>query len=71
METRNRQTGVRGQGGKGQGEKEGERSSYRTSINDPWTTGWELIVGTGGEGWKRKGRATGENWDNCNRTIKK
>ena len=29
-----------------------------------WTIGWGLTVGTGG-----KYRATGENWDNCNKTI--
>ena len=56
----------RGGGRETRGE-EGEGSSQGTGINDPWTwtTGWGMTVGARGGGG-----ATGENWDNCNRTIK-
>ena len=49
METRNRLTAIREEGGGGNGEKEGEGSSQGTCINDPWalTTGLGLTVGAG------------------------
>ena len=38
-------------------------------MNDPrtWTTGWRWTVGMGAARWRR---ATGENWNNCNRINK-
>ena len=64
METRNSLTMTRGEGGEGEGRIEGEGSSPGTYMDNPWTTGWGLTVAG-------QGRATGENWDNCNRTTVK
>ena len=60
METSNRLTVTRGEKGGGEGKKEGEGSSVRTHINDPWTwtTGWGFTVGAGERA--RQGRAMGE-----------
>ena len=66
METWNRLTAARGKSGV-EWWKEGERTSQRTCMNDPWTWTmvWELTVGAGdglGGGGQR-----GTIWDNCNR----
>ena len=52
MKTWNRLTAARGDGGGGEWWKEGEETSQRTCMNDPWTwtTGWGLTVGAG-LGW--------------------
>ena len=51
MEIGNRLPAARGKGGSREWWKEGEGSSQRTYMNDPWTwttTVWELSVGVGG-----------------------
>ena len=64
METWNRLTAPRGEGGGRRGCKEGGGTSQRTCLNDPWTwtTVWRLTVGAGvGAGWRRaKGDKLGQ-----------
>ena len=50
METENRLTAARGNGGVEEWWKEGEGTSQRTCMNDPqtWTTVWGLTVGAAG-----------------------
>ena len=59
-------------GGWGEQGKEGEVTSQRTYMNNPWTWTmvWGLTVGAGGG--LGGGRQREKIWDNCNRiTIKK
>ena len=66
IESWNRLTAVRGEGGGGDWLKEGEGPSQRPCMKDPWTwtTVWGLTIevggGLGGEGQR------GKHWDNCN-----
>ena len=58
MESWNRLTAVRGEGGGGDGLKEGEGISQRTYMHDPWTwtTVWGLTMEVGGGlggGWPK------------------
>ena len=50
METRNRLTVTRGEGGGEQGWEEGGGTRQGACMSDPWTwtTGWGMTVGAGG-----------------------
>ena len=65
MEIRSRLAVTRGEGKRDKQGKDGERSSQRTCIKDPWTwtTGWGL---TGGVAGGDRGEQQGKNWENCN-----
>ena len=66
MEIRSRLAVTRGEGKRDKQGKDGERSSQRTCIKDPWTwtTGWGLTMGAGGG--QGRGQQQEKKWDNCN-----
>ena len=70
METGNRLTAARRKGVGGWW-KEGEGTSQRTRMNDPWT--WTRVWGLtmGGRSGVGRGGQRGKNWDNCNRINNK
>ena len=67
METRNRLTGTRVKGGRGEGEKTGEGASQGTGTKDPWiwTTGWGLTAG----GSRGRRRSMGEQQGKTGTTV--